>query len=326
MILAQEGVDLEVIVVNDHSSDATGKIADAIAAKDSRVRVLHNPQLPVGWLGKANAMQQASRLAKHDLLLFSDADIFHQPRCFASGIAELHKGQLDFLSLLPEFRPINFWENMLVPAIVGSFVQFITPRIYDPKSNDALAAGAFLLVRRGAFEAVGGFEPAKDAMADDVALARILKQKGFRIGLRFAPELLAVSLFKTNKEAFWSPTKNILIAIEGITWLKGPLILLAGLLFLTPLLVFWTPPILMLLGLLNQDAVSFFIGLATYVSQLLMLLPVRRVYRFHRWLVFFFPLVAFPILCCGFRALYYRLIHSSVVWRGRTIKVTSADQ
>lgn len=320
-VLAQEGVELEVIVVNDHSSDATGRIADSIAKSDPRVRVMHDPALPAGWLGKANAMQQAARLAKHDLLLFSDADIMHHQRCFVSGIAESQRENLDFLSLLPEFRPITFWENMLVPAFTGALVQFITPRIYDPKSPDALAAGAFLLVKRDAFEAVGGFETIKGEMADDVALARILKQKGYRIGLKFAPELLSVSLFKTNREAFWSATKNILIATERIKWLNGPFSILVALLFLMPFVVFWTPLVVMAMALMKGDAVSLMVGLMTYLSQLMMILPVRRVYRFHPLTILGFPLVAFPIVCCGFRALYYRWVHGAVVWRGRAIKV-----
>ncbi|MFI5456938.1 MAG: glycosyltransferase family 2 protein [Isosphaerales bacterium] len=74
-VLAQQDVDLEIIVVNDHSSDRTGEIADAIAVAEPRLRVIHNPELPLGWLGKCNAMQRAAAVATGDVLLFTDADI-----------------------------------------------------------------------------------------------------------------------------------------------------------------------------------------------------------------------------------------------------------
>jgi glycosyltransferase involved in cell wall biosynthesis len=74
-IRAQEDVELEMIVVNDHSTDQTGAIADAAALADGRIRVIHNPALPPGWLGKCNAMQQAAALATGEIFLFTDSDI-----------------------------------------------------------------------------------------------------------------------------------------------------------------------------------------------------------------------------------------------------------
>jgi glycosyltransferase involved in cell wall biosynthesis len=321
-VLAQEGVELDVIIVNDHSTDRTGEIADAVARSDFRVRVLHDPVLPQGWLGKVNAMQQAACLARHDLLLFTDADIMHHPRCFAAGIAELKRTTLDFISLLPEFRPITFWENTLVPGVVGAFVQFVTPKVEDPSSPDALAAGAFLLVKREVFDAVGGFETVKGAVADDVGFARTVKLRGYRTGLRFAPSLLSVSLFKTEREAFWSSTKNVLIAIEGVRWLAGPLAPLTAVLFLAPFFVFWLPVVTAMAGFVTANPVLLAAGAATYVSQLLMLLPVQRVYRYDFVKLLCFPLVAVPLICCGWRALYYRWVHKAVLWRGRVIPVT----
>ena len=84
-VLAQQDVELEVIVVNDHSSDRTGPIADSFAAADGRVKVIHDPELPPGWLGKCNAMQKAAAVAAGDVLLFTDADIVHAPRLLRHG-------------------------------------------------------------------------------------------------------------------------------------------------------------------------------------------------------------------------------------------------
>ena len=114
-MLDQQDVDLEIIVVNDHSSDRTGAIADGLAVADPRLRVIHNPELPPGWLGKCNAMQQAAAVATGEMILFTDADIVHSPRCFVTALAEMERRELDFLSLFPLMECVSFWENAILP-------------------------------------------------------------------------------------------------------------------------------------------------------------------------------------------------------------------
>ena len=233
-ILAQQDVTLEIIVVNDHSTDRTGAIADAAAAADGRITVIHNPSLPPGWLGKCNAMQQAAEIATGDVLLFTDGDIVHQQSCMATALAELDRRDLDFLSLFPRMDSISLWENIVVPSFIGGVALLAPPGIEDPRSSEALGAGAFLMVRAAVFRAIGGFESIRGEMADDRALARLVKSKGYRVGLRFAPELLHVRLYKGNRHAFWAMTKNVLIAIEGRLWLAPAVMVL-------PMFAFWTP-------------------------------------------------------------------------------------
>ncbi len=136
----QEEVEFEAIIVNDHSTDQTGPIADAAAQQDARIRVIHNPELPPGWLGKCNAMEQAARVASGDLLLFTDADIMFEPTCLAKAVAELKRREVDLLSFFPRMDCISLWENILVPTLVGGLSVLATPGINDPKSPDALAA------------------------------------------------------------------------------------------------------------------------------------------------------------------------------------------
>ena len=88
-MLAQEGVSLQIIVVNDHSSDRTGEIANSIAKMDDRVKVTHDPSLSPEWLGKINAMEQGAKAATGEFVLFTDADVIHEPRCFATALARV---------------------------------------------------------------------------------------------------------------------------------------------------------------------------------------------------------------------------------------------
>ncbi len=122
---------------------------------------------------------------------------------------------LDFLSLFPLMHCVSLWENVNVPALVGGMARFATPAIDDPRSADALAAGAFMMVRPRFFRP-SAVSRDRGEMLDDVALAKLIKHNGYRIGFHAAPELLQVRLYKGNSHAFWGMTKNILRARRAV--------------------------------------------------------------------------------------------------------------
>jgi glycosyltransferase involved in cell wall biosynthesis len=313
-VLWQHNVELEVIVINDHSSDETGAIAEAVAQRDPRVRVLHDPELRPGWLGKASAMQHGVALATSEILLFTDADIIFGPHCFAAAMIELERRQLDFLSLFPRIDCVSIWENINLPCLVGGFAMFATPAIEDPRSSDALAAGAFLLIRAAAFQAIGGFEPIKGAMLDDVELARLVKRNGRSVGFYLAPDLLEVQLYKDNHHAFWGMTKNVLTGLNGRLWLAPFVVLL-------PLLVFGVPLYSVVSGIVRGDLVLAIAGAGTYALQYATFWMGRKLFRFHPAKALLFPLCAISVICCMGRALYLYTVQGAVQWRGRTVRV-----
>ena len=114
-VLDQKGVELQVIVVNDHSTDETGEIVRRLADKDARITIVENPPLEQGWLGKPNAMNHGVAAATEDLILFTDADVVHCPTSFATGISILKKERLSFLSFTPRIVCESFWENVFIP-------------------------------------------------------------------------------------------------------------------------------------------------------------------------------------------------------------------
>ncbi|WP_406697280.1 glycosyltransferase family A protein [Singulisphaera sp. Ch08] len=313
-VLNQVGVDLEVVVINDHSSDRTGAIVDSLAATDSRLKILHNPALPPGWLGKCNAMQQAAALTSGDYLLFTDADVIHDPSSMVTALAEMGRSRLDFFSLFPRVDCLSVWENVLAPVFVGGMVQYATTGIEAGDSRDAVAAGAFMMVRSTAFRAVGGFEPIRSEMFDDVSLARLLKASGYRIGFRAAPQLLQVRLFKGNRHAFWGMTKNILEVLGGRLWL-------APFVMLLPVFVFWTPLLAFAVGLIQGNRLLVAVAAFTYLIQYSLLWLGWRLFSFHPIKVLLFPLVAVVVASCLIRALYYQTFKGAVRWRGRTVRV-----
>ena len=314
-ILQQTDVTLEVIVVDDHSTDRTGIIADAAARADPRVQVIHHPPLPPGWLGKQSAMHQAAAGASGEYLLFTDADILYQPACLAIALAEMKQHQLDFLSLLPLVRCGSLWESVLTPAFAwGIMIKFARPGLRDGTGAGAYAVGAFMLVRRGAFQAIGGFEAIKADMCDDIALARQIKKHGYHVGFRAAPQLLQVRLFKSGADAFWGPTKNVLSKLHGRIWL-------APIVMLWPLVVLWTPVGSIVDRAWESHPTVLFAGVAAYVALYASLWPSRSLFRFHPVKALLFPLVVISFWCCLLRALYHHLAWGNIVWRGRAVKV-----
>ena len=225
---------------------------------------------------------------------------------------------LDFLSLFPRMDSISLWENIVVPTFIGGVAMLATPGIEDPRSSEALGAGAFLMVRAPVFRAIGGFESIRGEMADDVALARLVKSKGYRVGLRFAPEFLHVRLYKGNRHAFWAMTKNVLIAIEGRLWLAPAVMVL-------PMFAFWTPIYCAIAGMVESDVPLAVVGAAGYVIPYASMWSGRRLFPFHPLKALCYPLVAIPVFCCMARALYLYLIRGEVAWRGRSIRVRESQ-
>lgn len=313
-VLNQEGVDLEVIVVNDHSTDHTGKIVDDIARSDSRLKVLHDPALTQGWLGKCNAMQKGAEVATGAYLLFTDADILHMPGCFATVNNLMQEEAYDFISLLPFLENHSFWENVNMPIYFFGVAKLLaTPGLEDPDSPNALASGALMLISARVFRDIGGFHDVKGEMLDDMGLALLLKKQRYRVGFRIAPECLRVRLFKNSHDAFWGTTKNILVAVEGHPWLAIPLIILG-------VLQNWTPLFAVALGVLNSNGLLLLVGVTTYAIQYLSFFSVRRLMGFRPLKLLFFPLAAIVSSCCILRALSYHF-KGAIYWRGREIKV-----
>ncbi|MEW4490066.1 glycosyltransferase family 2 protein [Thalassoglobus sp. JC818] len=316
-ILAQKNVALEVIVINDHSSDRTGEIADEYAAKDDRVTVIHDPPLAKGWLGKANAMEQGRLVASHDWIVLTDADVVHSPECFATAIQSAQAEQLDMLSLGPRFDFHSFWENVLLPhALIAGVVHFLFQNVNSDSSPHAAGAGAFILARKKTLEEIGAMDCIKAEMLDDVSIANRVRQNGLRVRLWLAPELLHVRLFKSNHHAFWGLTKNIL-GVMPRAWM-------ALFAMWLPIFMYWIPIATAIVGIVEQSPLMIASGLATYIIQALLLIPATQLCTLRVAKALCFPLSAFPVICTFSAALIHRWRRNAVHWRGRTIELSNS--
>ncbi|HEV3164608.1 MAG TPA: glycosyltransferase family 2 protein [Isosphaeraceae bacterium] len=180
-MLAQDYPHLEVIAVDDRSTDATGTILDTIAAQQAGLRVVHVQELPPGWLGKNNALQAAADAAASDWLLFTDADVVFSPSVLRRALAFAVAQGADHLTIAPEVPTEHFGERLFLSMFGLIFLLHAPPwRVEDPRSRAHIGIGAFNLMRAGAFRAIGGLNHLSLSIDDDLRLGQALKAAGYR--------------------------------------------------------------------------------------------------------------------------------------------------
>lgn len=195
-LLKQNYPGLEIILVNDRSSDNTGDIIDAMATHDKRVRTVHIDTLPPDWLGKVHALHLGSQQASGEWLLFSDADIHYETDLLPRAISYAEQHRLDHFALIPRVIADNWMLQAMTRAFGLLFmVGARANAVADPNKSAAIGMGAFNLVRRSAFEKTDGFAWLRMEAVDDVGLALMMKRQGLRTRFALAYQDLSVKWY-----------------------------------------------------------------------------------------------------------------------------------
>jgi glycosyltransferase involved in cell wall biosynthesis len=189
-ILASDYPHLEVVVVDDRSSDGTGEILQELtrsAPRADALRVLRIRSLPPGWLGKNHALQRGAEAARGEWLLFTDADVYFAPGAIRTAVAMAERAGLDHLTVVPVLRLPGMPLRLFLAWVLLVYTVWTRPwNAAHPRRRGSAGVGAFNLVRREAYWAVGGHAAIPLALADDVALGARLKGAGFRQALALA--------------------------------------------------------------------------------------------------------------------------------------------
>jgi hypothetical protein len=211
-LVAQEGVEFELIVVDDHSTDRTREIARSF----QRARVVDAGPLPDGWTGKSNAVACGAKVARGEWLLFTDADTFHKPGSLARALAEAQEHGIEFLSYSPEQEVRSFWEKAVMPVIFAELASTYRPaEVSDPRSRVAAANGQYVLVSRQTYEAVGGHAAVAGEILEDVVLARNVKESGRPIRFRFGGEQVATRMYRSGAQLLEGWSKNLVLLFRS---------------------------------------------------------------------------------------------------------------
>jgi cellulose synthase/poly-beta-1,6-N-acetylglucosamine synthase-like glycosyltransferase len=170
---------LEVVAIDDRSTDRTGEIIDKIAGVDDRVRAVHIEELPAGWLGKLNAMARGVEVASGAWLLFADADVVFSRHALQKAVTYAEANELDYLTLFPRIESTTLWTDIVFNAVGTLALPGARPwSVRDPKSAAILGGGAFILIRRVAYDAGPGLAWMRLEVADDQMLCGLIKRHG----------------------------------------------------------------------------------------------------------------------------------------------------
>lgn len=216
-IVGQDYANLEVILVNDQSSDNTAEIALNIQnANKNRLQILEGKPLPQGWAGKLWALHQGILYATGEWILLTDADlIYTQPKMISQLLHIALTKNFNMISLMAQLQTKYFWEKLLIPAFLY-FFKMLYPfsQVANPKSHISAAAGGCILIQRKTLSAVGGIQAIQNALIDDVALARVVKDHHFSLALLDSPELVSHRGYN-NLSGIWK-----MVARSAFTELK----------------------------------------------------------------------------------------------------------
>lgn len=307
------GQEWEILLVDDHSTDNTRAIAKATEG----VTVIEAPKLEKGWTGKANAVWAGAHAAKGEWLLFTDADTVHEPGSASRAVVEAERHEVAMLSYSPRQIVRGFWQRALMPLVFSELAVTYPPlKVSNPESHVAAANGQFLLVRRDVYFANGGHEAVKDAVLEDVGLARLVKRRKQGLRFRYAPEAVSARMYRGFKAMVEGWTKNLALlfgnAVAMAAWRVLDLLLLFGL----PVLAAWV----------------FEVSARPILWIVVLLLWIRTLWRFYRRVA----KSNFPPLDCAltplalplFAALLYKswfnhTVTKRVSWKGREYASTN---
>jgi glycosyltransferase involved in cell wall biosynthesis len=245
-LLALDYDNYEVIAVNDRSTDRTGEIMERVAGNlqsgklqnqnphpvspknretrmghpllTSRLRVVHHRELPEGWLGKTHAMWTATNQAAGEWLLFTDADVLFKPDSLRRALAYAEAEKADHVVLFPRMIMKRPGEYMMIAFFQTMFMFGHRPwKVADPKARDHMGVGAFNLVRRSAYEAVGTYERLRMEVVDDMKLGKVIKNGGFAQRNVFGADLISIRWANGAMGVVDNLTKNF-FAILSFQW------------------------------------------------------------------------------------------------------------
>jgi glycosyltransferase involved in cell wall biosynthesis len=240
-LLALDYSNYEIIAVNDRSTDRTGPIMDEVAASESpRLKAIHIAELPAGWLGKTHAMWTAGQQASGDWLLFTDADVRFKPDSVRRAMAYAEAERADHVVLFPRMIMRRPGERMMIAFFQALFVFGHRPwKVADPKARDHMGVGAFNLVRRSVYDAVGTYRALRMEVLDDMKLGKVVKNAGFAQRNVFGEDLISLRWAKGAFGIVNNLTKNF-FAVLSFQWPRTVACIMGlGFLNLGPFLGVW---------------------------------------------------------------------------------------
>ena len=253
-VLASTYTPLEIVVVDDRSTDDTARKVAELAATDARLRLVLGRALPRGWYGKPWACQQGADNATGDVLVFIDADTKHHPELMARAVSMLQHSRADLLTVAPKQLVVSFWERVIMPQVWVMLGLRYHPSSVNKakKSWGVIANGQFMMFPRASYAAVGGHAAVRGEVVEDLAMAQRVVAQGKKLYFAFAYDLMETRMYQNFREVVEGWSKNVFIG-SRISLGRNPVAR-----FVAPMLmalnpIFWlAPPVLLAVALAGQ--------------------------------------------------------------------------
>ena len=312
-LLNQNYPNFEVIVVDDNSTDNTSGIIRALKERYARLVSIQGAELPSDWFGKPFALHQAEKKAQGELLLFTDADPVFQPYALTTAVDLMQKHQLDMVSLLPGAEFGSFWERTIQP-VVFAFIAALTrfKKVNDPESKSAMGVGAFILMRREVYDRVGGYAALKQAILEDIGMARLVKQSGAKMMIADAQKVYSIRMYHSFQEIWNGWRKNVFLAMKKSIF-KTFYYILCVLGFVV------TPWFLVGVHLWMGSGLGWLAMVLAGLSLVLITeLTLCHELNLEKRYAFLFPLGALVMVAIMINSMIHVLYRGQAEWRGRT--------
>lgn len=315
-LIEQDYTNYEIIVIDDSSDDATGKIISEYAKKNPKIIPISAQIKPDGWIGKNWACMEGYKKATGELLLFTDADTKHSQNVISLAVSHLLSFNLDALSAIPKMRAMDFWTRITLPMIsIFLHTRFSAIRVNDPSKKTAYFFGSFFIIKQKTYEAVGTHEGVKHEIIEDGALGKKVKESGHKMKIVRGDHLIE-AVWARDKSTLWDALKRLMIPL----YLQSKKIAIGS--FCAVLFLLFMPfPILAYSTLWALETTSFSIlFVASFVASIMIyigaIIEVKKLLQLRLINALFAPIGSLVVVL-GFLSGLLQAKSSTVSWRGR---------
>lgn len=320
-VLASKGIDLEVVVLDDNSRDETASRVRRWQERDPRVRLATAPPLPEGWCGKQHACDRLARLAKHETLVFIDADVRLEPDGLARAVGFLESSDAALVSGIPRQVTGTFLERLLIPLIHFILLGYLPMWVMRRTRSAAFGAGCgqLFVTKAVHYHASGGHAAIRASLHDGVMLPRAYRRAGLATDLFDATDIASCRMYHGTGQVLHGLLKNATEGMASIWAIMPWSILLLGGQVLPWVLLAWSLPVL------SSEPVGQIETIINVLAAALgVLLRLENGLRFAQSLLgaVFHPLGVALLVTIQWYALVRRLVGIRSTWRGRAYPAT----